>query len=193
MGTPDNGTDLYRFFNANSELLYVGISLSAVARAGQHRSTQPWWPQVARMEVERHPNRAAAIEAERVAIVAERPRFNVVHNATSPAVKNAAWSCGACGVGVTDGYVQANRHGSWACRCKRCDDGEEFYWIDVNRIATYEDVAIWTKHLLGKQWFDIDDWTGMFRQSCRIPQWVGAVLHGRDAYVQHFWIHRQSA
>ena len=76
----DGATDLYRFFDANDRLLYVGISFSAVARASQHRSEKDWWSDVARMDVEHLPSRAAAEQAERDAIRAESPLHNVVHN-----------------------------------------------------------------------------------------------------------------
>lgn len=46
--------DLYRFYDANDRLLYVGISLDAMRRAKQHRSSKHWWSQVARMEVDHH-------------------------------------------------------------------------------------------------------------------------------------------
>lgn len=72
--------DLYRFFDNDGALLYVGISLSAAQRASQHKHEKQWWPDVARMDVERHPNRAAALDAERHAITTERPIYNIVHN-----------------------------------------------------------------------------------------------------------------
>lgn len=79
METSNNVTDLYRFYDIDGRLLYVGISLNAAMRAAQHRAEKSWWPDVARMDVERHSDRATALEAERQAIVDERPRHNVVH------------------------------------------------------------------------------------------------------------------
>ena len=76
----DGATDLYRFFDADGRLLYVGISFSAVARASQHRGEKPWWPEVANMTVERHDTRDAAAEAELAAILSEKPIHNVVGN-----------------------------------------------------------------------------------------------------------------
>lgn len=74
--------DLYRFYDEHETLLYVGISLSAAARASQHRATQPWWHEVTRMDVE-HIDTDDRAEAERIearVILAERPLHNVVHN-----------------------------------------------------------------------------------------------------------------
>jgi len=72
--------DLYRFYGANGDLLYVGISRNALARMVQHKATQPWWPEVANMTVEHHEaSRAAMLAMERRTILVERPRYNVHH------------------------------------------------------------------------------------------------------------------
>lgn len=71
---------LYRFFNADGELLYVGISLNPGHRWGQHRADKPWWIEVATITVEAHRGRAEVLEAEREAIKRERPRYNLTHN-----------------------------------------------------------------------------------------------------------------
>ncbi|MFI5831065.1 helix-turn-helix domain-containing protein [Streptomyces sp. NPDC051578] len=68
--------ELYRLFAEDGRLLYIGISHSARFRLMQH-VRKPWWPDVARKEMERHPNRATALRAERVAIQKERPIWNV--------------------------------------------------------------------------------------------------------------------
>lgn len=79
-----SSTDLYRFFDAAGDLLYVGISVSAIQRASEHRADKGWWHEVASMTVEKVPgDRAAALEAERLAILNEGPRYNVVHNRNS--------------------------------------------------------------------------------------------------------------
>jgi hypothetical protein len=56
-------------------LLYVGISLSAVARLAGHRSGG-WSDRIARVEIEAFPTREAALRAESAAIAAEKPVFN---------------------------------------------------------------------------------------------------------------------
>ena len=74
-------TDLYRYYDADGRLLYIGISLNAVARATQHRADKHWWNDVARMTVEKIPgDRRHALEVERRAIRDEGPLHNVVHN-----------------------------------------------------------------------------------------------------------------
>jgi predicted GIY-YIG superfamily endonuclease len=71
---------LYRFFDQSGELLYVGITMDLPARMGNHRRDKPWWTDAAWIGIEHFDNRAAALEAERMAIKAETPRYNVVHN-----------------------------------------------------------------------------------------------------------------
>lgn len=70
-------TCLYRFYDVQGYLLYVGITNSLEGRTSNHRSTKPWWGLVATMTVERFPSRAEAEIAERVAIRDELPAFNV--------------------------------------------------------------------------------------------------------------------
>lgn len=76
----DDRTALYRHFNAAGDLLYVGISLNAVARLCQHRQAAPWFPDIARVEIEWLPTREAALDAEKAAIRSERPLHNVIYS-----------------------------------------------------------------------------------------------------------------
>jgi len=69
-------TALYRFFNADERLLYIGISGDPAYRWGQHRTDKPWAGEVAMRVVEWLPTRAEAEAAELVAIRAERPLYN---------------------------------------------------------------------------------------------------------------------
>jgi hypothetical protein len=69
-------TDLYRWFSANNELLYIGISLSSVHRASEHKKTSQWFPLAARMEITRYATRRQAESAEVRAIMQERPKYN---------------------------------------------------------------------------------------------------------------------
>lgn len=71
-------TELYRHFDRDGTLLYVGISLSAIRRTSQHK-TSGWWMRVSRIDIERHPTREKALEAERVAIQTEKPLFNIAN------------------------------------------------------------------------------------------------------------------
>lgn len=68
-------TALYRHFDADGCLLYVGISLNAVQRLSQH-SDSPWAQDIRNVTVEMHPTRQGALTAEAEAIRVERPLHN---------------------------------------------------------------------------------------------------------------------
>lgn len=74
-------TELYRHFDSDGRLLYVGVSLSTLRRLTQHRDKSAWFQSIQRVTVERFPSRAAAFEAERRAIATERPLHNVAGTA----------------------------------------------------------------------------------------------------------------
>jgi len=73
------GRELYRHFDSAKNLLYVGISLSTVSRLSQHRRSSRWADEIASIEIERFPNLALAAEAEKHAIIVEKPKWNQVH------------------------------------------------------------------------------------------------------------------
>jgi hypothetical protein len=70
---------LYRFYDSDGLLLYIGITIYGPTRWTQHATYQDWWPAVARVEVEHFPTVTEAHTAEVAAILAERPRYNVMH------------------------------------------------------------------------------------------------------------------
>lgn len=76
-------TDLYRYYNAAGTLLYVGVSKSAIMRATQHERLAPWWDRWTTMTREVFASRDAALEAERAAIIAEKPVHNIVFRVAS--------------------------------------------------------------------------------------------------------------
>jgi hypothetical protein len=67
---------LYRHFNADGDLLYVGVSLSALARQVSHRRSH-WAHEIVRIEIEYCADRKEAERLEALAILAEKPRYNV--------------------------------------------------------------------------------------------------------------------
>jgi hypothetical protein len=66
---------LYRLFDDEGHLLYVGITGDLGQRLGDH-SIKRWFPLVVRITLEWFPHRAAARLAEKRAIGTERPRYN---------------------------------------------------------------------------------------------------------------------
>ena len=75
--TFDDGCTLYRHFNADGALLYVGISVNALSRLGEHRQSSEWYKQIVKVTLEHFPSRKEAEEAETKAIKSEKPKFNV--------------------------------------------------------------------------------------------------------------------
>jgi len=80
-------TQLYRHFDANGNLLYVGISISAMVRLSQHKDFSPWYADVARVEIENFPTRQDAMRAEREAVRTESPTHNIHHQHAEQRVK----------------------------------------------------------------------------------------------------------
>lgn len=77
---------VYRFYDANCHLLYVGRSAQIGVRLASHQSRSRWFDEVDTITVEHFETAEAAEEAERQAIGAERPKFNVQHHPTNRAV-----------------------------------------------------------------------------------------------------------
>lgn len=71
---------LYRFYDANSVLLYIGITRNPPARFKGHATEKSWWDMVAHIKMETLGSRDELAAAERYAIITEVPRYNVTHN-----------------------------------------------------------------------------------------------------------------
>ena len=69
-------TALYRHFDKDDQLLYVGISLNHVARLAQHRDGSHWYEEIAQVTIEWHGTRVEAELAESRAIGSESPKHN---------------------------------------------------------------------------------------------------------------------
>jgi hypothetical protein len=72
----DEPTALYRLYDADDNLLYLGISWHPAFRWEQHRNDKHWAHQVVRNTVEWYPNRPQALAAEEKATAAEKPRHD---------------------------------------------------------------------------------------------------------------------
>jgi hypothetical protein len=74
---------LYRFYDEHGALLYIGMTGRApFRRLLEHICDKPWAREMARWEVDPRSfdTEAEVLAAERAAIRAEHPRYNVVHN-----------------------------------------------------------------------------------------------------------------
>lgn len=83
MPESDEPTALYRYFDADDVLLYVGISNDPDFRWSAHRHEKrpdSWPKRVSRRTDEWHESRSLALTAEEVAIKSEKPLYNSTHN-----------------------------------------------------------------------------------------------------------------
>lgn len=67
---------LYRFYDADQQPLYTGITHTGHARLATHRRCSEWWPLAEYIAVSVYASWAALEEAELAAIRAEGPPFN---------------------------------------------------------------------------------------------------------------------
>lgn len=84
MTDPTRPTSVYRFWDANNRLLYVGITHRGWRRFDEHASAKAWWHLVDRVTVDHHPSRESARAAELAAIQGEHPQFNVADTRRPP-------------------------------------------------------------------------------------------------------------
>jgi predicted GIY-YIG superfamily endonuclease len=69
---------VYRAYDADWNLLYVGCTYDLPNRLAHHRRNQsPWWEHYARITTEKHTCHARAAAAEARAIRLEQPLFNL--------------------------------------------------------------------------------------------------------------------
>lgn len=78
---------VYRLFNADDRLLYVGVTNKIGYRLTQHSRDKAWWQDVQRITVERHADRHSALLAETEAIRTERPMHNIANGGTRYPIK----------------------------------------------------------------------------------------------------------
>jgi hypothetical protein len=79
-------TCVYRAYDADGNLLYVGISMSLDGRLTKHRRAA-WWPEVEEITVQWFDGREAAKAAERAAIRDENPIYNLARPASAPRIR----------------------------------------------------------------------------------------------------------
>ena len=85
-------TQLYRHFNEGGDLLYVGISLSAINRLGQHADHSGWFKTISKVTIENFATRNEALNAERDAIHKENPKHNIVHKKEAERLAREAYA-----------------------------------------------------------------------------------------------------
>ncbi|MGW6531432.1 GIY-YIG nuclease family protein [Streptomyces venezuelae] len=80
-------TALYRLFDENDRLLYLGIARDPESRWKLHSDRQTWWHLVARKTVEWYADRDAAKAAEKQLTAREMPLFDKANKKAAEAVE----------------------------------------------------------------------------------------------------------
>ncbi len=78
---------LYRFYDENGALLYVGITNSINRRFIQHAGEKPWWSDIVDCRIAFYPDRASLARAETDAIKYEGPRYNIRQETPVPRIR----------------------------------------------------------------------------------------------------------
>ena len=73
-------SQIYRHFDSEGNLLYIGVSLSALNRLQTHRDKADWRHDITKVVIKKFPDRESALKAEKLAIQKEHPRFNRTWN-----------------------------------------------------------------------------------------------------------------
>ena len=67
---------LYRHFDGNDKLLYIGASENIKDRTSHHRNRSEWFDDVLKITLEHYKSRTELLDAEAFAVIAERPTNN---------------------------------------------------------------------------------------------------------------------
>lgn len=81
---------VYRAFDCEGDLLYVGYSGRAFARVSEHLDRAAWSGQVSTITFEQYDAKDAALDAEAAAISSENPTYNVIRPAPKAALHTDA-------------------------------------------------------------------------------------------------------
>jgi excinuclease UvrABC nuclease subunit len=71
---------VYRIYDANDRLIYVGATANPMGRVIGHQRASWWFALAARVSYEPHEHIESALAAEWTAIAEEAPAFNITHN-----------------------------------------------------------------------------------------------------------------
>lgn len=128
--TSTERTALYRLYDADGNLLYVGITGDPAERWKRHAMFMRWWGSVARKRIEWVPSWDEALKAERRTIQRESPRYNGTHNYPLAPLPDDAWPRITLSRGKAQtlaGYI-----------CQEIDSGR---WLPGMKIPSCETLA----------------------------------------------------
>lgn len=113
---------VYRCFDADGRLIYVGVTYTPLKRMEQHRGGAWWFEQVDQIKYTVWPDRARGLEMERRAIADENPRWNIRGR------DRALWGADD----YADFHTALTRNGASAQRVNRiCDEARRRYSIEL--------------------------------------------------------------
>lgn len=176
---------LYRFYDSTGGLLYIGITSDPGARFGQHRGDKPWWTEVANIGIEQFSDRASVLTAERAAIVAERPRYNIIHNRPS--------SLGTARIVPEVERESPIQIGDWvalALHNGECPVGEvaalDSIWISI-RLKNFA-FGVIDPHIRVVRWADIDRLEAAYPEDAEPSEHGGRAMQDRHlGHLQTAW------
>lgn len=71
------GAQLYRYYDKDDNLLYVGMSSNALRRVKEHQKDKEWYWDIAKITIENFNMHYELVQAEKEAIAKEQPRYNI--------------------------------------------------------------------------------------------------------------------
>jgi hypothetical protein len=77
MGLADAETSVYRLYDGEDRLLYVGIAVEPFLRLDKHWKTKAWWSSVTHVVIEWFPSRQDALDEELRVIRTDAPMHNI--------------------------------------------------------------------------------------------------------------------
>ena len=72
-------TLLYRHFDCDGKLLYIGIAKDVSKRTVQHKTSTWWAEKIVKTTIAAFPTKALALKEEKIAIEKEKPLHNIKH------------------------------------------------------------------------------------------------------------------
>ena len=110
---------LYRMFNRDGVLLYVGITNNPKGRFRTHSESQPWWSEVVNITLEHLPSRLHRQAAESNAIKDEGPLYNIARPAGAYVPEPTCPSCASSKPDLmpVEDYELLTEDGEWVPFC----------------------------------------------------------------------------
>lgn len=188
---------LYRWWDAEGNLLYVGKSISLFARISAHRKSSAFFPEATQMTIERFPDEVTLAVAEVNAIRDEHPLYNIVHKreggtprklAAAPQTVASHWaSIDGDDIQIGD-LIRHTQDGEVVLQglvdddlydCEDCDDTEScIAWI-----VWADDGAVQYCHEAEFALGGLEKWLSIDADDETIANAFGAWLHGRARLI----------